>query len=303
LAAISVDLDEAPCYAAIHGLPPPADESAHAIYRRAIPRFEALFDALDLRATFFVIGSDLNDAQAKSAVLRLHARHHELGNHSYDHRYDLTRLAPEAARADVQRGADAIAAVTGRAPSGFRAPGYTVSDALLSAVAETGARYDSSVFPCPSYYAAKALAMAAISVQGRSSRSVLDQPAVLRAPADPYRIGTPYHVQGEGLLELPIGVTRFARLPYIGTPLVYGGAKIARWLTRAVIGRPLVNLELHGIDLADAELDGLGWLEPHQPDLRRSVEHKRAALVAAIEELRGAGYRFVTLEQAAELFA
>ena len=70
-----------------------------------------------------------------------------------------------------------------------------------------------------------------------------------------------------------------------------------------MVGRPLVNLELHGMDLCDAEEDGLQWLRPHQPDLRQVLDDKRRALEAAIWTLRGAGYAFVTLAEAAEHFA
>ena len=70
-------------------------------------------------------------------------------------------------------------------------------------------------------------------------------------------------------------------------------------LARQMVGRPVVVLELHGIDLADAEGDGLGWLAPHQPDLRRSAVQKRAAIAAAMETMRANGYRFVTTEEAA----
>jgi len=128
---------------------------------------------------------------------------------------------------------------------------------------------------------------------------VLDDPRVLTAPANPYRVGRPYTRRGVGLLELPIGVTRGARLPYIGTSVTLGGPRLARVLSHAMVGRPLVNLELHGIDLSDVEDDGLRWLAPHQPDLRRSAAEKEAALRAAIAVLRSAGYAFVTLAEAA----
>jgi peptidoglycan-N-acetylglucosamine deacetylase len=305
LAAVSVDLDEIGCYAAIHGLPAPAGESAHAIYRSAVPRFESLFDRLGLRATFFAIGRDLDDATARATLARLHGAGHEIGNHTLDHRYDFTRLPDPELRAQIDGGARAIEAVTGASPVGFRAPGYTVVDRVFTALEELGATYDSSVFPCPGYYSAKAAAIAAIAARGRRSQSILDDPRVLTAPADPYRVGSPYYRRGDGMIELPIGVTRGAslRLPFIGTSLVLSGAEGAGWLTRRMVGRPLVNLELHGIDLADAGQDGLAFLSPHQLDLRRALADKRSALESAIWTLRGAGYRFVTLAEAAAAFA
>lgn len=304
LCAISVDLDEVPCYAAIHGLevPPGAQD---AIYRRALPRFAALFAEEGVDATFFVIGRDARTPSNHGALRALVSEGHEIGNHTMDHPYDLTRWDRASMEQQVAQAEDAIQEATGTRPRGFRAPGYTITDTVFGVLTERGYAYDSSVFPCPPYYAAKAAAMGAITLRGRRSRSILDDPRVLGAPADPYRVGRPYWRRGHGLLELPIGVTRGAagRLPYIGTTLVLAGEGGTRWLTRAIVGRPLVNLELHGIDLADAEADGLGFLEGHQPDLRRPPATKHAALRTAIATLRRAGYRFVTLAEATRRLA
>lgn len=299
LCAVSVDLDEIACYAAIHGLPPPGAAAARAIYEKALPRLARVFEDEGIPATFFAVGADL-DAPNAARLAALRRAGHEIGNHSLSHRYDLTRLGREAIRAEIEGGAGAIERACGERPAGFRAPGYTITDEVFEVLAELGVRYDSSVFPCPAYFSAKAAAIAAIRARRRRSRSVVDDPRVLSAPADPYRVGRPYWRRGSGIVELPIGVSRGPRLPYIGTYVVLSGTRGARLLTRSIVGRPLVNLELHGIDLADAEEDGLGFLAPHQLDLRRSAREKEAALRAALAELRGAGYCFVTLREAAE---
>lgn len=299
LAAISVDLDEIGCYTAIHGLPTPSGDAASAIYRRALPRIEAWLAEIGVSATFFTIGSDLSTPVAADAVRRLHAAGHEIGNHSFSHRYDFSLGTPDAIRDDVARGRDAIAALTGRAPSGFRAPGYNVVDEVFDALEALGVAYDSSVFPCPAYYVARAASLAWIRARGRRSVSLRGDAGVLRASADPYRAGRPYWRPGGGIVELPIGVTRDLRLPFIGTSVVLAGTRGAAWLAHRIAGRPLVNLELHGIDFADAEQDDLAFLQPHQPDLRRTFDQKRAALTTAVMTLRDEGYDFVTLDEAA----
>lgn len=298
LAAVSVDLDEIPCYTAIHGLPSPRDDRAHAIYDRALPRFAELFEEEGVHATFFAIGRDLTRRDNADAVRALSRSGHEIGNHSYSHFYDLTRKHRAEITDEIRRGGNAIERATGRHPVGFRAPGYTITDDVFDLLEAEGYLYDSSVFPCPTYFGAKASAMALIRMRGRTSKSVLDDPRVLTAPADPYRVGVPYYERGHGMLEIPIGVTRdeTMRLPYIGTSVVLAGASGARVLTRLIAGRPVVSLELHGMDLADADADEIGFLARHQPDLRRPLAEKREALVAAIRTLRDAGYRFVTLE-------
>jgi peptidoglycan/xylan/chitin deacetylase (PgdA/CDA1 family) len=306
LAAVSVDLDEVRCYAAIHGLDVPPG-GAHAIYERAVPRIASLFDAHAVPATFFAIGEDALEAAPAEVLRGLAARGHEIASHSQRHLYDLTRRDRASIRTEVAESLEAIERAVGVRPQGFRAPGYTITNEVFSVLRELGLAYDSSVFPCPAYLAPKAAIIGALGLRaalglGKASHSIVDDPRVLTAPLDPYfPDANAYWRPGprEGLVELPIGVTRGARLPFIGTSVALAGTAGARLLARQMVGRPVVVLELHGIDLADARDDGLTWLAPHQPDLRRTAEEKRAAIAAAIETLRAHGYRFVTTEEAA----
>lgn len=299
LANVSVDLDPLRCYGAIHALagapsPGPADDP---VYARALPRFRALFDALGVRATFFVVARDLEDGTFARAVRALAADGHEIASHSLDHRYDLVRLSHAEMHEQVEGAARALEAVLGGRPAGFRAPDYTVSDALLALVASSGARYDASVFPCPAYWAAKAAVLGAMRLAGRPSASILDSPAVLAAPVDPYRIGLPYTRPGQGLLEIPIGVTARARLPFLGAALVLAGPRGARRLARGMRARRFASLELHGVELCDASADGLGALARRQLDLRVGLARKKAALEAALRQLAEDGRRFVRLDE------
>ena len=301
LASISIDLDEVPRYAALHGLAAPRGPSAHAVYERCVPRLTAWLDDESVRATFFAIGEDLEREENSETISALYRAGHEIGNHSYHHHYDLTRRAVADIQEDVERAAVAIEGACGNRPVGFRAPGYTVSDPLFTVLEVSAIEYDSSVFPCPSYYAAKAAALASIRVRGRKSVSILDTPAVLRAPREPYRIGRPYWTRGDGLLELPIGVTPL-QLPYIGTSLVLAGKRVAERLSKQMLGRELINLELHGLDAADATEDQLQALAPHRADLKRTATDKLRSLRTAIRVIREAGYEWVTLEEAARRF-
>ena len=298
LCAVSVDLDEIPNYYGIHGLGEPEGEARTLVYDVAIDRLTALARGLSIPLTLFAIGSDLSRPSAAAKLKAAAELGFEIANHTLDHRYDLVRLAPDEMRRQVTEGARAIERATGTAPVGFRAPGYTVTDELLAIVAETGAAYDSSVFPCPAYFAAKTAKITAISLLGRESRSIVDTPMVLSAPRQPYRVGRPYWKKGRGLLELPIQVTRGLRLPFFGTSITLASLGMGKRLARACVGDSLVNLELHGIDVLD-QGDGLRSLAKHQPDVRVPSETKIERLRAAIGELASAGYSFVTLRAAA----
>jgi hypothetical protein len=270
------------------------------VYDVALGRLTDFARSEGLPLTWFVVGDDLareSNAAALGAAVR---RGDEIGNHSLSHLYDLTRRELGEQARQLRGGAEAIARATGERPSGFRAPGYTVTDTLLSMLVEQGYAYDSSVFPCPSYYAAKAAKLLAYRLRGRRSAALLDTPLVLRAPTRPYHVGQPYWRRGNGLLELPIQVTPGARLPFIGTTLSLAGPDGARLLCRSLLGEPLVNLELHGLDALGPD-DGLSGLSGHQPDLRIPVKRKLEALGAVTALLRHAGYSFVRLDEAARL--
>jgi hypothetical protein len=299
LCAVSVDLDEIPNYFGIHGLPEPEGPARTLVYDVAVARLSRLASDARIPLTLFAIGSDLTNEQAARSLRAAREAGHEMANHSMDHRYDLVRLDRAEIRAQIEEGADAILAATGERPVGFRAPGYTITDAVFDVLTELELAYDSSVFPCPAYWGAKVATIGWIAARGKTSRSVVDTPAVLLAPTRPYRSGRPYWRRGKGLLELPIQVTRGLRLPFFGTSVVLGGPDRARWLAKMCIGEPLVNLELHGIDVLDAA-DGLEALSAYtSTGVRVPKEMKLAALHATIETLREAGYAFVTLREAA----
>ncbi|HEX7671101.1 MAG TPA: polysaccharide deacetylase family protein [Polyangiaceae bacterium] len=304
LCALSVDLDEIPNYHAIHGLPPPTGPGATAVYDVALGRLEAFARAEQLPLTLFAIGSDLERPESAARLREMASLGHEIANHTLDHRYDLTRLDRSEIRRQIEQGAVAIERATGHRPTGFRAPGYTVTDTVFDVLRELDVAYGSSVFPSPPYYLAKAAKLAELKLRGRTSLSVLDTPQVLRAPTRPYRVGRPYWTRGtdpDGVLELPVQVTRGPRLPFIGTTLTLAGPSRARLLTRLVVGEPLVNLELHGIDVLDAD-DGFPELRGHQPDARVPHGRKLETLSAVVGTLRDAAYSFVRLDEAARAF-
>ena len=296
LLSISVDLDEIHHYYRIHGLD--AADAVSAVYSRAVPRISDWAEQRGIPLTWFVVGQDLQIAANAEAATRLAAGGDELGCHSYSHWYDLTRRPFAEMERDVQRGVLAIREQAGAQATGFRAPGYVVTDTLLSLLLEQGFAYDSSVFPCPSYYALKAAAYAKLAARGRESEAIIDRPEVLRAPTTPYRVGQPFWFRGTGVWEIPIQVTRRARLPFIGTSLTLAGAFGARLLAQGVAGEPLLNLELHGIDALDQH-DGLSVLAKHQRDLRIGWAKKLDAIDAAVTLLRGKGYACVRMDELA----
>jgi hypothetical protein len=309
--AVSIDLDGIACYYRIHGLGPAPAELEHVILERALPRAAALFASKNMHVTWFVIGRDadadaaLPDHAARAAnaqrLRTLAERGDELGNHSYSHPYDLARLPAPAVEGEIVGCDRVLRAITNTGVRGFRAPGYDLSPAMLDTLARLGYRYDSSVFPAPGYYAAKAAVMTALGVLGRPSGAVMTNPRALAAPADPYRpsMKSPWRRGQAPVVELPVAVTPFTRVPAIGTTLLVAPpwvrAKLIEWMGR----RPFFNLELHGIDFADADKDGIpGELVDRQPDLQLAIDDKLERLDAVLDDV-AKRWEFATLADVA----
>ncbi len=302
LGAISVDLDSLPHYCRIQGLPESLlDERARRLVADvAIPRLLELFGGLP--ATFFVIGADVALPGMPEALARAAAAGVELASHSFSHDYAISRWSRPDIEADLARAETALAAV-GVSPRGFRAPGYTLSPALLSAVAARGYEYDSSTFPATPYYLAKAGVMGALSLLRRPSRAILDRPRVLGAPRVPYRpsLTEPYARGDAPLVELPMAVAPFTRLPFIGTLATSLPWPLVTSVFRSLRGDALLNFELHAIDVLDGS-DGVPpALVRQQRDLRVPAREKLERLRTLFRWLGEARQRVTVLDAARAL--
>ncbi|MGQ0504609.1 MAG: polysaccharide deacetylase family protein [Myxococcaceae bacterium] len=300
IASLSVDLDSLPHYCRIHGLPEiQLDERLRTlVYTTAIPRFLELFAGVP--ATFFAIGEDLDEPSSAAALRRAFDAGVEIGNHSHRHRYELSRLPAPEIRDELRLGAAAIARATGRAPVGFRAPGYTLSGALYSEIEQAGYLYDSSAFPATPYYLAKAGVMGLLSLLGRPSRAVLDSPRVLSAPPSAY-FPDPSHPYRRGrgqTLELPITVEPRTHTPFIGTVAVAFPRPLLKTLYRMTRGVEHFNFELHGIDVLGVDDGFPPELLRQQRDLGLPVKGKLARLAEVFAWIRE-DFDVVTLEEAA----
>jgi len=297
LASLTIDLDGLEHYHRIHGLPAPPG-GPDPIYERASARFGELSAGLGVKGTLFCVGRNLAYEPAARAVERLARDGHEIANHSLSHDYRLSRLSPEPMRAEIEGGAEAVARVCGRRPVGFRAPGYTLSAPLLAALARAGYRYDASAFPALPYYLAKAAVLLGQRMKGRTSAAILDRPRVLLAPRVPYRPHPrePYRVGALELLELPVATGLFG-FPLTGAAVGALPRRLIRTLARPFSNRPLLDLELHGLDLLDAS-EVPGALRALQPELRVPLKERLARLRDFVDEARERAW--VPLSEAAE---
>ena len=291
-AAVNVDVDGLYLYDRIHGHSGSSGNAADfdpaqadpMVWTRGVTRFLDLFDRVGIRATFFVVAQDLAHADVRAVLKECVVAGHEIGNHSATHPYDLSRrTAPEMA-AEVGDARKRLEDFCATPVTGFRAPGYVTSAALLDAVVASGHVYDSSRFPCPSYQAAKAAFIAWYRLRGRPSGSLAEGPGVWLGPTEPYVERT---ASGRALLELPVGVLPVLRLPFIGTSVIAMG-RAGQLATAPLQARAdWLNFELHAIDLLDHQGDGLPARLLAQPDQRVPLAHKWPLLLRTLEAMIG----------------
>ncbi|MFO0555544.1 MAG: polysaccharide deacetylase family protein [Polyangiaceae bacterium] len=304
-AFVSVDLDEVHLYRGLHGLAQ-RTEGGELVSTVAVERACAFAAELEIPLTFFVVSAELERPAAVRALERALALGHAVESHTRTHPYDLVELGAARIADEVLGSFDDIERRLAVRPRGFRAPGYIVNAAVFDALEQAGARFDASVLPCPAYYFAKLAVMGALFQVGRRSSAIVGPLRSTVAPRSPYRPGAdPYRIVRAGerarsLVELPMQVTRGARLPIIGQTLALAGERGARWLARGGADGAVFSLELHGMDFLEAG-DGLADLVGHQPELRIGRTERMRALAAAVRELSEKGYRFVTAARAAEL--
>jgi len=252
--AVTIDLDGAWCYRRLHGdrraQPGPRDP----VLLAGTERFLDACARLDVKATLFVIGADLEVCGAFRDLITAAARAgHDVMSHSYAHAYDLAHFNDDDLRTDVVRARDVIAQVTGVVPVGFRAPGYTTSEAMWRALIAGGALWSSSVLPSPPYLWARSLVRLRAARSGTPSASM---PGSVRAFSPLFaRPPSP-------LVEHPISTA--AGLPWLGTTLALlpdAAADALTTLALATTPAAALVFELHAADFVDG-----GLLPTRQPD-------------------------------------
>ena len=127
-----------------------ARESWDSLPRRVETNTDAvlsLFDEAGVKATFFTLGWVAERHPA--LIRRIAAAGHEIASHGWDHKRVFT-LSEAAFRADLIRAHEVIAEASGHAPTGYRAPSFSI-DARTpwahSVLVEEGYAYSSSVAP------------------------------------------------------------------------------------------------------------------------------------------------------------
>lgn len=172
-----VDMDGLDAIFRGHGLS--YDGATDRFYTSAVENSLAFFEEQRVRATYFVIAGDLDNAEKRAAIASVAKAGHHVACHGHRHLY-LNRVTTAEKRDEIFTGKKKIEDALGVTCTGFRAPGYMIDFEAIALLGEAGFRYDSSIFPNADFR--KRLEMSHI-------------------PLEPFEI-----LPESGLLELPMPV-------------------------------------------------------------------------------------------------
>ena len=89
---ISIDMDPISHYLSARGYEPLPHTNLNAVYDDALPRFLDIFDEYGVKATFFIVGKDLENRENCKRIRELSDRGHEAANHTYSHYQNFFQL-------------------------------------------------------------------------------------------------------------------------------------------------------------------------------------------------------------------
>ena len=241
------------------------------IFRTAVPRILELLAELGVPGVLFVIARDA--AVQKTLLREAVATGHEVASHSFTHPQPFRAATDATLWYEIAGSRARLEDVTGTAVHGFRAPGWDVDARVLKTIGRAGYRYDASMFPTPALLASR-LATYQRSAGTRSPFS-MEIASHAFAPIRPYRC-----VDGaRGLVEFPIAVTRWLRLPvYHTVSHLVSPRFFARALGSLLRSDLPVCYEFHAADLLDLERDGIDARMARHPGMRLPLERRRAVL-------------------------
>jgi hypothetical protein len=299
---VHVDVDNLWALAECYGVElAPGRESF--IYEDALPRLGRLFEEFGIRATFFVVGRDLESPANLERLRHLGESGHEFSNHSYSHALNFRALSEAQIDSEISRTEVLLREKLGRTPQGFRAPGYGVSPALLRVLTRRGYRYDSSLMPSPYGFVFRFLdaRMRRKSAHGQQMhKTQYSRLGEARAPLAPYPVAAEAPLRpspGAPLFELPAATSPLLRLPFqagvcMRLGKAYFRAQLAAFRRRPEL--PLLFL-LHGADLADLRRIELPLFQ-RSAFFAQPVEEKLAALRYFLGEITST-YRIAAVEE------
>jgi len=307
-AAVSIDVDTLSSIYKGQGLERPGGYTFIEL-RSGLENIQLFFERYRIKTTLFMVGNDFILPSNQTAIKSIIKAGHEPANHSMTHPQGFRWLDPVQKREEIRSMGEICESVTGIRPLGFRSPGWNIDDSTIPLLKDLGYRYDSSVFPTSLMPLMKLAHWASMSGQAKPNRTTMGHWRYMAAPITPYQTSrTSLSSKGEnGLVEFPVSVTPFLRLPFFATLLLKTGNTFYKTLYENIkhAGLP-VHFQMHLSDFVDYSLPELQDQIPpmgqgaYVPQALATPLKKKLQVFGMMMDIMTSDYNFITLREWSE---
>lgn len=179
-------------------------------FKIGLKNFSVLLRKYRIKATLFVVGKDLENKENRKIIKKFAKQGHEIANHTYNHIQGFNYLSKKQKKEEIKAAEDLIFDSIGKKPVGFRAPGWNIDEDTLNILEKRGYVYDSSIFPSYFNLVFKLLNYISNLKEDYKNRTTMGKLSYMFYPIKPHKIG-------KRLVEIPITVTPFLKIPFFGT--------------------------------------------------------------------------------------
>lgn len=303
-ASLSLDLDNKWAYLKTAGNP--KWDTFPSYFDIVVPRFLAFLNDRNLKATVFVVGQDaILDCNQESLAWIADAGH-EIGNHSFHHEPWLHLYTPEQLDEEFARSEEAIYEATGHRTTGFRGPGFSLSDQVLETLIRRGYEYDCSTFPTFLGPVARAYYFMTTSLS-RDQKN--ERKALFGSVRDGFQSNRPYFWSSgtDRLIEIPVTTMPIFKVPIHASYLLYLG-KYSRSLARTYYWQALKLCRLLGVrpSLLLHPLDFLGREDDADMSFFPAMDQPAEKKIELLSDIMGMllkDYEVVTMREQARLIS
>ncbi len=218
-ACFTVDCDALEEHHAVWGLPEPDRVRAERFWMQGVLAALEFLRRQEVQATFFIVGSRVPSSGMQ--LLRKMATVHEIGNHTWSHPWDLSRMDEPGVEDEISRNQAFLQEKLGVPVRGFRAPGYHLPATAVPVLERQGYGYSSSQLTGWVYPLAKAAVSGWMRLRGQQSRTVRHPWSDALTPRVPYHPDArcPSRPGTAPFWEIPVAASAWG-LPATG-PLVH----------------------------------------------------------------------------------
>ncbi|HEY59676.1 MAG TPA: polysaccharide deacetylase family protein [Anaerolineae bacterium] len=275
-------------------------------FQTGMENFRDLLEPYEIKATLFMVGNDFRVKKNIQYILAMKSEGHEIANHTNSHAQAFRLLQLEEKEAEIAEMEKICLKVTGEKPVGFRCAGWNISNDAVPILKQRGYLYDSSVHPTSITPLFKFLQWLTNLKRTREEQTTFGNLQNMFSPAVPY-ICTEKKLAKRGLngiIEFPLTVTPFLRLPFYATFLLATGMRLFKISYQIIknLERPII-FSFHLSDFVDyfhpdlinqvpTSSDGVYVPQALRTPLKKKIELFRKAI-----EWIAKDYSFITLKE------